>query len=103
MDAGAACDHFEPRPGTHDGVTPLALARLDGFEEEGGRGARVGRDESAIRDDGRELIGEERGDKWDKERDAGGGGTLSVRQSHELIPREIGHGRRVWGGGGVTK
>jgi hypothetical protein len=22
-----------------------------------------------------------------------------VRQSHELIPREIGHGRRVWGGG----
>jgi hypothetical protein len=49
-------DDLDGRLGAEDGVAALALAALDGFEEEGGGGALVGGDQASIREDRRELI-----------------------------------------------
>ena len=57
--AVAPGDDLDQRVGAEDGVAPLAVAVLDGLEEEGRRGAFVLDDEAPVGEDGGELIGEE--------------------------------------------
>ena len=83
--------------GSEDGVAALALAALDGFEEEGGGLAGVGCNEAAVGEDGGELVVEETDAEGDDEREIrrGGGGSLGVDDREELLLVRKDHGKNA--------
>ena len=74
-------------------MAPLALAALDRLEQERRVGALVRRDQTPVREHGRELVGEQAHRHRDRRDPTGRAGLL--RQLHEFIAAQARHGRMV--------
>ncbi len=81
--------------GSEDGVAALALAALDGLEEERWGFAGVGGDEAAVGEDGGELVVEEADPEGDDGRTTGRGGALGTHDGKEVFFAGNDHGKRA--------